>query len=340
MKKGNFETFLVRDAVYTFGFVYDDKYREDGKRPLSFKLSKQDLRDLHSILSELLETETKTSNLGFIRQYLGEVPPERRFTAKELWEVFNTFAPLMSEETEKKLVEAIQGLETETVKGECVYCCKHTELFRDGHCEKCWYKVHPSETVKEPNDFAEKCPYRIPGCPIDYPPSNSEKEECPTCREPKWCCAFMKGDDGYCDSCRPKEEVKEECRCRSGELKTGGKWASWSKDNCPVHPDKSPFDKEEPTIPEKQKIQCLCPAWFSDGEGGHVKNTRKDHVKGECPLANVENELATPEKKPSEKIGEILCKIMDGYTHPDDVDWNHERVNAVVAYLDEQHKKK
>ena len=136
------------------------------------------------------------------------------------------------------------------------------------------------------------------------------------------------------------ETVKEECRCRSGELKTGGKWASWSKDNCPVHPDKSPFDKEEPTIPEKQKIQCLCPAWFSDGEGGHVKNTRKDHVKGECPLANVENELATPEKKPSEKIGEILCKIMDGYTHPDDVDWNHERVNAVVAYLDEQYKKK
>lgn len=136
------------------------------------------------------------------------------------------------------------------------------------------------------------------------------------------------------------ETVKEECRCRSGELKTGGKWASWSKDNCPVHPDKSPFDKEAPTTPEKQKIQCLCPAWFSDGEGGHVKNTRKDHVKGECPLANVENELATPEKKPSEKIGEILCKIMDGYTHPDDVDWNHERVNAVVAYLDEQYKKK
>lgn len=58
MKKGNFETFLVRDAVYTFGFVYDDKYREDGKRPLSFKLSKQDLRDLHSILSELLDTHT------------------------------------------------------------------------------------------------------------------------------------------------------------------------------------------------------------------------------------------------------------------------------------------
>lgn len=111
-----------------------------------------------------------------------------------------------------------------------------------------------TETVKEPCDHKRKVLHGEGGeywiCrQCGYTPSNSEKEECPTCREPKWCCAFMKGDDGYCDSCRPKEEVKEECRCRSGELKTGGKWASWSKDNCPVHPDKSPFDKEEPTTP-------------------------------------------------------------------------------------------
>lgn len=43
-------------------------------------------------------------------------------------------------------------------------------------------------------------------------------------------------------------------------------------------------------------------------------------------------------KLPSERIEEILCKIMDEYTHPDDNDWNHERVNAVIAYLDETHQ--
>ena len=155
MKKGNVD---VRKGI-------NQTYRISYADTLLFVLHEDSVKDLHSLLSELLETETKTSNLGFIRQYLGAVPPERRFTAKELWEVFNTFAPPMSKETEKKLVEAIKGIETET--------------------------------------------------------------------------------------------VKEECRCRSGELKTGGKWASWSKDNCPVHPDKSPFDKEEPTTPEESIcIEC------------------------------------------------------------------------------------
>lgn len=43
-------------------------------------------------------------SLGFIRQYLGELPPEKTFTAKELWEVFNVFAPLMTKEQEKEVI--------------------------------------------------------------------------------------------------------------------------------------------------------------------------------------------------------------------------------------------
>lgn len=49
-------------------------------------------------------------NLGFIRQYLGELPPDKMVSARELWEIFNTFAPLMTEEQEKQLVEALKNV--------------------------------------------------------------------------------------------------------------------------------------------------------------------------------------------------------------------------------------
>lgn len=112
MKKGNVE--IIES---------DGGYRILSKRDYlgrAFWIPEQDLKDLHSLLSELLETETaEVSNLGFIRQYLGEVPPDRTFTAKELWEVFNAFAPLMSEEIEKKMVESLKNLlDTLTVKEE------------------------------------------------------------------------------------------------------------------------------------------------------------------------------------------------------------------------------
>lgn len=49
-------------------------------------------------------------NLGFIRQYLGELPPDKTVTAKELWKIFNSFAPLMTVEQEKELVEALKSV--------------------------------------------------------------------------------------------------------------------------------------------------------------------------------------------------------------------------------------
>ena len=226
MKKGNVD---VRKGI-------NQTYRISYADTLLFVLHEDSVKDLHSLLSELLETETKTSNLGFIRQYLGEVPPERRFTAKELWEVFNTFAPLMSKETEKKLVEAIKGIETET--------------------------------------------------------------------------------------------VKEECRCRSGELKTGGKWASWSKDNCPVHPDKSPFDKEEPTTPEKKCCDCFGKEPISLGVvlgGGEFKCQCKCHK----------------EKLPSERIFEIREKGGKEVLPSNGEEYYVMPIaKAIMMYLDEQHKKK
>lgn len=52
----------------------------------------------------------KNMDLGFIRQYLGELPPDKMVSARELWEIFNTFAPLMTEEQEKQLVEALKSV--------------------------------------------------------------------------------------------------------------------------------------------------------------------------------------------------------------------------------------
>lgn len=55
------------------------------------------------------EQNKKISSLGFIRQYLGELPKDRTFTAGELWEVFEAFAPLMTEEQQKMLVESLKN---------------------------------------------------------------------------------------------------------------------------------------------------------------------------------------------------------------------------------------
>jgi len=60
---------------------------------------------------EEVRREKVGMNLGFIRQYLGEVPKDTIFTADELWKVFNTFAPLMTKEQEKELVEALKSIE-------------------------------------------------------------------------------------------------------------------------------------------------------------------------------------------------------------------------------------
>lgn len=56
------------------------------------------------------EQNKKISSLGFIRQYLGECPKDKTFTADELWHVFNAFAPLMTVEQEKSLVESLRKL--------------------------------------------------------------------------------------------------------------------------------------------------------------------------------------------------------------------------------------
>lgn len=79
--------------------------------------------ELESLLQEakeqVREEERKTMlafpsqlghNLGFIRQYLGELPPYTMVSARELWEIFNVFAPLMTVEQEKELVEALKSV--------------------------------------------------------------------------------------------------------------------------------------------------------------------------------------------------------------------------------------
>lgn len=52
----------------------------------------------------------KQRSLGFIRQYLAELPDDKMVSAKELWKIFCTFQPLMTEEQEKKLVEVLKSV--------------------------------------------------------------------------------------------------------------------------------------------------------------------------------------------------------------------------------------
>lgn len=109
---------------------------------------------------------------------------------------------------------------------------------------------NPSHTVKEPKRtiWVEEAAYNR-----GYVTGRTDCEKSHTVASP---------------SNSEKEEVKEECRCQSGELKTGVKWASWSSGDCPVHPDKSPFDKEQPTTPEKKCCNEERPHYH--GNDGHT----------------------------------------------------------------------
>jgi hypothetical protein len=46
--------------------------------------------------------------LGFIRQYLGEQGIYKTYTGTELLRIFNTFAPLMTPEQEKEIIEELK----------------------------------------------------------------------------------------------------------------------------------------------------------------------------------------------------------------------------------------
>lgn len=150
----------------------------------------QKLIDAHN---ELLETHTEeTSNLGFIRQYLGEVPPDRTFTAKELWEVFNAFAPLMTIEQEKEIVEAIKGIETHTVKEERVEChCGNGVDCPEECCALC-----ECATYEDGVHTKSTC-----NTPIDCPCHKEEVKEEKTTPDKK-----------CCDDCK-KYELGVNCQC-------------------------------------------------------------------------------------------------------------------------------
>ena len=46
-----------------------------------------------------------SNNLGQIRQYLGEQSEGKMYSAKELWEIFDTFQPLMTKEQKEQLID-------------------------------------------------------------------------------------------------------------------------------------------------------------------------------------------------------------------------------------------
>lgn len=57
-----------------------------------------------------MKDKEKPSDLGLLRQYFGEVPKDKTFTADELWHVFNSFSPLMTKEQEKELIGELKKI--------------------------------------------------------------------------------------------------------------------------------------------------------------------------------------------------------------------------------------
>lgn len=49
------------------------------------------------------------NNLSEIRQVLAEMPEDKTFTAKELWELFEVFQPLFTEEQKDQLIDHLRN---------------------------------------------------------------------------------------------------------------------------------------------------------------------------------------------------------------------------------------
>ena len=69
------------------------KLTSDGWMSTKYMCDKID--ELCDAVNELQEAvNPEILHLGFVRQYFGDVDDDRKFTAKEIWEVMNRFAPL------------------------------------------------------------------------------------------------------------------------------------------------------------------------------------------------------------------------------------------------------
>lgn len=55
-----------------------------------------------------MKTGITTTRISMLRQWLGELPDDKTFTAKELWEAINSFCPLMTKEQEEQLLISLK----------------------------------------------------------------------------------------------------------------------------------------------------------------------------------------------------------------------------------------
>ena len=137
----------------------------------SFASNEQDLKDLHSLIGELLETETCKHN------FIGTLP---------------------SENSECTLC-GVKFSETETVNE--LVCDKYCQYAHVGNCP----------VFRSMGNPAAKCTFEDSCNTATYPPSNSEKEECcDGCASEAFPGKCISPEDDKICSCHRKEEVKEE----------------------------------------------------------------------------------------------------------------------------------
>ena len=73
------------------------------KRPLTSKA-------IESFIENLLEQERRRltiKNAGLYRQLFGEMSSDKTFTAKEVWEIMNSYQPLFTREQEEEIKSII-----------------------------------------------------------------------------------------------------------------------------------------------------------------------------------------------------------------------------------------
>lgn len=195
-------------------------------------------------------------------------------------------------------------------------------------------QVLETPTVKEDEEFAKKCPYRIPDCPIDYPtlPSNSEKE-CTTCGHKESEHNFLNLDThtkSLCTKCvcevyRPTElpvSEKEECCEKCASRWQDPAYCEQVRD-CPCH-------KEEVKEDTKKDIE-RCKVGDHIGDYGCA-----------CGMVGTYPSLIEPPKEPVKKPSERIGEMKIAFDYRDSCGANNcecysnsVQIQSIIQYLDE-----
>lgn len=100
------EEFIGSEIMFIEGLLEEERercQRYDGIGQLEYEMIQDKARKEE-------QEKWRLKNAGLYRQLFAEMNPERTFTAKELWKIFDDYAPLFTEEQKEELRDNLNSI--------------------------------------------------------------------------------------------------------------------------------------------------------------------------------------------------------------------------------------